>query len=332
MENALIIGASSFKGKSRGYPEKMKALGEPVFLLCSECGSRKIINDRESGEVVCSGCGLVIAESTVSTDPEWRAFNLEESESKTRVGLPPSFSIYDKGLSTTFNPIDSDGCGRRISREKRSEMLRLKRWQARSMVDGSDRNLVQAMCELDRLSGGLHIPSTIQERAAVTYRKALKGGLVRGRRISAMVAASLYVACRATQTQRTLAEVARHSPIDEKEISRCYRILLREMRLRMPSPRAQHRVPKIASRLDLGEGTQRKAIEILGEADRLRITVGKDPMGLAATALYLACLMNGEKRTQKMLAEAAGVTEVTIRNRYKSLREAMDLGMFKPEG
>ena len=309
----------------------MKALGEPVFLLCSECGSRNIINDRESGEVVCSGCGLVIAEPTVSTDPEWRAFNLEEAESRTRVGLPLSFSIYDKGLSTTFNPIDSDGCGRRISREKRSEMLRLKRWQARSMVESSDRNLVQAMSELDRLSGGLHIPSTIQERAALIYRKVLKEGFVRGRRISAMVAASLYIACRMTQTPRTLVEVARYSPVDKKEIARCYRILLKELNLRLPVPKAQLRVSKVASKVELGEKTQRLAIEILGEADRLKITISKDPMGLAASALYIACVINGENRTQKMIAEAAGVTEVTIRNRYTELKRVLNLDRFKPE-
>jgi transcription initiation factor TFIIB len=147
-----------------------------------------------------------------------------------------------------------------------------------------------------------------------------------------MVAASLYIACRVTQTSRTLAEVARYSHVDKKEIARCYRIMLKKLNLRVPVPKAQLRVSKIASKVELGEKTQRMVIEILGEADRLKISVSKDPMGLAAAALYIACILNGEKRTQKTIAEAAGVTEVTIWNRYKSLREAMDLGRFKPEG
>ena len=75
---------------------------------------------------------------------------------------------------------------------------------------------------------------------------------------------------------------------------------------------------------------QQRAAEILREAERLRATVGKGPMGLAAAALYIACLENGEKHTQKMFAGAAGVTEVTTRNLYKELEKVLD--MHKPEG
>ena len=48
-------------------------------------------------------------------------------------------------------------------------------------------------------------------------------------------------------------------------------------------------------------------------------------MGLAAAALYVACVMNGENKTQKDVAEAAGVTEVTIRNRYKGLKSSLNI-------
>ena len=187
------------------------------------------------------------------------------------------------------------------------------------------------MSELQKISEKQHIPSIVQKRAAVIYRKALKKGLIRGRSIASMVLASLYVACRMTQTPRTLDEIARHSTLEKKEIARCYRLLLKELNLRSPVSKAQLRVPKIASAVEFSENTQRKAIEILGEADRLKMTVGKSPMGLAAAALYLACTMNGENRTQKMLAEASGVTEVTIRNRYKDLKRSLDLDMLKTE-
>jgi len=188
------------------------------------------------------------------------------------------------------------------------------------------------MAELDRLTDKLHIPKPIKEKAAVIYRKGLEKGLVRGRSTSSLAAASLYVACRATRTPRTLEEIARKSPLGKREIARCYRLMLRELNLRMPVPKAQYRVPKIGGKLELGEGTQRAAIKILGEADRLKISVGKDPMGLAAAALYLACTMNGENRTQKDIAEAAGITEVTIRNRYKELKEVLNLDGLKSGG
>ncbi|HUS78508.1 MAG TPA: TFIIB-type zinc ribbon-containing protein [Patescibacteria group bacterium] len=309
----------------------MDILDETMISVCLECGGRNLINDRGSGEVVCGGCGLVLAEATVSTEPEWSAFTPNEHDTRSRVGLPLSISIHDKGLSTMIGQIYKDGKGRMIPKEERYRMLRLRRWQTRSNVNSSEeRNLTKAMSELDRLTERLHSPRAVKEQAAVIYRRALKEGFIRGRSISSMVAASLYAALRVTWTPMTLSDVARVSPIDKKDIARCYRVLLRELKIRVPVPKAQLRVSKIASKVELGEKTQRMAVEILGEADRLKISIGKDPMGLAASALYLACIMNGEKRTQKRIADAAGVTEVTIRNRYKELESSFDPDRFKP--
>jgi len=303
----------------------MKTTYDKASHLCPECGSRKIIQDGGSGETVCKVCGLVIAEPTIDTGPEWRAYSPKERKNRPRVGLPSSFSIPDKGLSTMIGPISHDAMGKSIPRDTRDKMYRLNRWNNRSMKDASEnRNLSQALRELQKTSEKLNIPSIVQERAALIYRKALKMGFVRGRSITSMVLASLYASCRLTQTPRTLEEVASHSHLDEKEIARCYRTLLKKLNLRTPVPKAKLRVPKIASEVNLSEKTQRKAIDILGEAERLKITGGKDPMGMAAAALYLACVMNGENRTQKMLAEASGVTEVTIRNRYKDLKRRLD--------
>ena len=294
--------------------------------VCSECGSNNIIHDEESGEIICSNCGLVITQTIINKGPEWRAFTQSEKESRSRVGVPLSFSVHDKGLTTMIGRVGRDAFGRKIPLNTKLQMLRLRKWQIRSRVHSSeDRNLAQAMAELDRLTDKLHIPPSIKEKAAVIYRKALDKGLVRGRSISAFAAASLYAACRTTQTPRTLRELSVHSPIDKKDIARCYRLLLRELKLQMPIPAAQLRVPKIASKVGVGERTQQRAVEILREAERLKTTAGKDPMGLAAAALYIACVMNDEKRTQKMIADAAGVTEVTIRNRYKGLKEALKL-------
>jgi len=295
-------------------------------LVCSDCGGSNIIHDNASGEIICGTCGLVITDTVINKGPEWRAFTQTEKESRSRVGVPLSFAVHDKGLTTMIGRVGRDAFGRKIPLKTKLQMLRLRKWQIRSRVHSSvDRNLAQAMAELDRLTDKLHIPPSIKEKAAVIYRKALDKGLVRGRSISAIAAASLYAACRSSQTPRTLRELAVHSPIEKKDIARCYRLLLRELGLQMPIPAAQLRVPKIASKVNVGEKTQQKAVEILREAERLKTTAGKDPMGLAAAALYIACVMNDEKRTQKMIADAAGVTEVTIRNRYKGLKEALNL-------
>ena len=294
--------------------------------VCPECGSANIINDEDSGEVICGSCGLVLRESTINDGPEWRAFTPGEKETRSRVGVPLSFAVHDKGLTTVIGRVGKDAYGRNIPLDTKLQMLRLRKWQIRSRVHSSvDRNLAQAMAELDRLSDKLHIPPNIKEKAAVIYRKALDQGLVRGRSISAIAAASLYAACRITQTPRTLREITRVSTIDKKDIARCYRLMLKELNIQMPIPDAQLRIPKIAAKVGVGEKTQQKAVEILRRAGKLKTTAGKDPMGLAAAALYIACQMTDEKRTQKMIADAAGVTEVTIRNRYKGLKDILDL-------
>jgi len=295
-------------------------------FLCPECGGINIIRDKISGEVVCGNCGLVISNYIIDTSPEWRAFTQEDRESRRRVGLPLSFSIHDKGLSTLIGQVKRDAHGSKIPFEARVKMLRLRKWQTRSKTHGNvDRNLSQAMSELGILSNKLHIPFSVREEAAVIYRKALDKNLVQGRAISAIIAASLYAACRLTRTPRTLKEITRYSSYDRKEVARCYRLLIRRLGLHMPVPEPQLRVPKIAAKAGIGARTQQTAVEILKKAERAKATAGKHPMGLAAAALYIACVINHKKHTQKTIGEAAGVTEVTIRNSFKNLKNALDL-------
>ena len=295
---------------------------------CPECNSVNLIEDFDLGEVVCQECGLVLSEHAMSQGPEWRAFTQEERNSRNRVGVPISFSVHDKGLSTVIDRVNRDAYGRQLPLSKRLEMLRLRKWQIRTRIHSSvDRNLAQAMGELDRLTDRLHIPASVKERAAIIYRKALDHGLVRGRSIVAIAAASLYAACRATETPRTLKEVAGASRIKKKDVARCYRLLLRELDIRMPVEDPIRCVSKIASKVAISMKTQRTAIKILREAQRRGIAAGKDPMGLAAAALYVACVLEGEKKTQKDIAEVANVTEVTVRNRYKGLKEELGLNV-----
>jgi transcription initiation factor TFIIB len=284
---------------------------------CPECGSDNLVHDYDTGETVCGGCGLVIYEQMMDKGPEWRAFTQEEKASRSRVGVPTSYSVHDKGLSTAISQVDRDAFGRKLPLSTRLQMWRLRKWQIRSRVHSSiDRNLAQAMAELDRLSDKVYIPSPIKEKAAVIYRKALDKGLVRGRSIAA---------CRGSGTPRTLREISEASLVDKKDVARCYRLLLRELDVHMPIADPLTYVSKIAERTGISGKTQGAAIQILRDARRKRAAAGKDPMGLAAAALYIACLQNNEKKTQKDIAEAAGVTEVTVRNRYKTLKKQLDL-------
>jgi len=293
---------------------------------CPECGDTNLVHDYDTGETVCGSCGLVIQEQMMDKGPEWRAFTREEKESRSRVGIPTSYSVHDKGLSTAIGRVDRDAFGRKLPLSTRLQMWRLRKWQIRSRVHSSaDRNLAQAMAELDRLSDKSYIPGPVKERAAVIYRKALDKGLVRGRSIAAIAAAALYAACRVTGTPRTLREIAESSLVDKKDVARCYRLLLRELDVQMPISDPLTYISKIAEKTAISGQTQGLAVKIIHEARRKRVSAGKDPMGLAAAALYIACLQIGEKKTQKEIAEAAGVTEVTVRNRYKTLKRQLKL-------
>ncbi|MEM1507618.1 MAG: transcription initiation factor IIB [Candidatus Bathyarchaeia archaeon] len=297
-----------------------------VVDKCPECGSTNLISDPDTGEIICSNCGLVIQESIMDKGPEWRAFTQEEKESRSRVGIPTSFSVHDKGLSTAIDKINRDALGRKLPLNVRLQMWRLRKWQIRSRVHSSiDRNLAQAMTEIDRLSDKLAIPSSVKEKAAVIYRKALDQGLVRGRSIAAIAAASLYAACRLTGTPRNLREISEASLVGRKDVARCYRLLLRELNLAMPIADPTIYIPKIAEKASVSGHVQTTALKILNEAKRKHISAGKDPIGLAAAAIYIAAYLSGEKKTQKEIADAAGVTEVTVRNRYKTLKKQLHL-------
>jgi transcription initiation factor TFIIB len=293
---------------------------------CPECESKNLVHDYDSGETICGDCGLVLYEQMLDKGPEWRAFTPEEKTSRSRVGMPTSYSIHDKGLSTQISQVDRDAFGRKLPLSTRLQMWRLRKWQIRSRVHSStDRNLAQAMAELERLSGKVNISPPIKEKAAVIYRKALDKTLVRGRSINAIAAAALYAACRKSGSPKTLREIAEASLVDKKDVARCYRLLLKELDFHMPISDALTYVSKIAEKNGISGKTQGAAITILAEARRKRFSAGKDPMGMAAAALYIACLLNNEKITQKDIAEAAGVTEVTVRNRYKALKRQLNI-------
>lgn len=294
--------------------------------LCPECGQNNLVEDYEMGEIICQDCGLVILENLVDKGPEWRAFTREEKQQRSRVGIPSSLSVHDKGLSTIIDQANKDAFGNELAIPMRLQMLRLRKWQTRARVHSSiDRNLSQAMTELDRLTDKLQIPATIKEQAALLYRRALDKGLIRGRSILAITAASLYAACRVTRTPRTLKEVSKVSYVRRKDIARCYRLLISVLNLHMPVVDPIHCVPKIASRIHINEKLQQNAIHLLHQADEKKVVAGKDPMGLAAAALYISCVLEGVRKTQKEIAIASGVTEVTVRNRYKGLRDVFHL-------
>lgn len=291
---------------------------------CPHCGGSKIVSDRETGERVCASCGLVVTDTIMDTGPEYRVFNLQEANDRRRTGTGYSMSIYDKGLSTVIKG-DKDASGKRLDYETQRRMRRLQRQDNRSKVNETHaRNLSIAMAELDRMASELHLPQNVKENSALIYRRALKKDLIRGRSIDAFVAASVYAACRLLKVPRPLKEVTKISKRMHSEVAMTYRLIHKELGLKPPVDGPYKFIPSIAAKLEIRQSTERLAINILRKADESKALTGKDPRGLAAAALYMACQETREKRVQRVIAKAAGTTEVTLRNRYRGLKMALD--------
>ena len=288
---------------------------------CLRCGKNSLLTDDVTGEQFVQSADMWFQKNLKNLDLNGDHFKKDGGADPARTGAPSSLMIHDMGLSTVINPLNKDASGKPLSTSMKSTIERLRTWDSRSQVhEPVDRNLRQALSDLNKLKDKVSVPANVLEKAAYIYRKALEKKLVRGRSISAMIAASLYAACRDTATPRTLKDIADSANVKRKDIARCYRLLHHELELKMPVVDSIQCIARISSKLEISEKTKRYAVKVLKEAQERKESAGKDPMGLAATALYLSCVKNGVSITQRDLAEAAGVTEVTIRNRYKGLK------------
>jgi transcription initiation factor TFIIB len=291
---------------------------------CPSCGNKKIVTDQNTGELFCGKCGIVISDKITDTSAEWRSFSNEGGADPTRTGAPTSLTMHDRGLSTIIGTVNKDASGKPLSTSMKSSIERLRTWDSRSQTNSSaDRNLRQALNEMSKLKDKLSLSDTVIQKSAYIYRKALEKKLVRGRSIQGLVAACIYAACRNTETPRTLQDISNGMNVRKKDIARCYRLIFRELELKMPVVDPIKGVSRIASIAELGEKTKRKAIEILNQAKDSGLVAGKDPMGIAAASLYLACISTGEIKSQKEISIASGITEVTIRNRCAGLRKML---------
>ncbi len=293
-------------------------------LTCPECTADGIVDD-EHGEAVCPECGFIIEEEIVDRGPEWRAFNPGEKREKSRVGAPTTDRIHDKGLSSVIGWRDEDASGQALSSRQRKKMQRLRTWDERFRTrDDKERNLKQALGEIERMASAIGLPDPVRETASVIYRRALDADLLPGRSIEAVATASLYAAARQTGTPRSLDEFKPISRVPRKEYARAYRYIVRELGLAIEPADPEEYIPRFASELALSEEAERQAHELLQSGKANAVHSGKSPVGLAAAAIYAGAKLVNESLTQQDLGAAADVSEVTIRNRYTELLDAAD--------
>ncbi len=291
---------------------------------CPECGGL-VVHDEEHSEKVCADCGLVVEEEGIDRGPEWRAFDSQEKDEKSRVGAPTTNTMHDKGLSTNIDWRNKDAYGNSLGSRQRQKMQRLRKWNERFRTrDAKERNLKQALGEIDRMASALGLPDNVRETASVIYRRALEDDLLPGRSIEGVATSCVYAAARQAGVPRSLDEINDVSRVDKDEIARTYRYVIRELGLEVKPADPASYVPRFASSLELSDEAQHRARELLENAKQKGVHSGKSPVGLAAAAVYAAALLTNEKTTQAKVSDVADISEVTIRNRYHELLEAED--------
>jgi transcription initiation factor TFIIB len=232
----------------------------------------------------------------------------------------------DKGLTTQIDQYDRDAMGGRIEAARRAQLYRMRKWHRRtSLSTSAERNLAIALTELNRVATHLGLSESIRESTALLYRKCLDKGLIRGRTIESVVCAVIYAVCRMYGFPRTLEEIASMAELSKRDIGKTYRLITHELGLKVPLMSPRTYVPRFVHALRLSGRTQEKSIEILDEAIKKGLISGRGPIGVVAASVYIASVLSGEERTQKEIAEVAGITEVTIRNRYRELKKSLGL-------
>lgn len=287
-------------------------------IQCPECNSTKNITDYVRAEVFCNNCGLVLDESIIENKPEWRSYNTNDNENKNRLGSPITLTLHDKGLSTNIGIYNKDHNGNNLNSRKKTKFYRLRKLDTKTKISSNkDKYLFNALINLERMSSSLDLPKNVRENAAYIYRKTIKMSSLKGRSSIGILAASLYASCKMCNIPRTLHEISIVSKVPEKNIGRYYKFLNKLIKFRIHPPSPYNYLNRFCNDLDLGCEVVLKSKEILKEADDKDLTKGRNPIICAAASIYLASLVCQSRRTQREIAEVAGITELGLRNVYK---------------
>ena len=287
------------------------------------CKTYPVITDSERGEMFCGGCGLVLVQKIVDNSHESNGYTQEEYLKLTRTGPAISLTMHDKGLSTVIGN-NKDSAGNKLSNKTKFEFNRLRTWDQRSKSRKTS-TLSKAFTLLHGMKTKLAISDNVVEEAAYLYRKIVNKKLTRGRTMSSLVSAALYASCRANNIPRTLDDIANAGNIERRILSRDLRTIIKKLGLNLNQYDTTSFISKISNNLNLKEKTKRDAFNILKKCENEMITAGKHPVAQAAASLYISCIINGEKISQKKFSEESGVSDVTIRNRATLIKKTLKI-------
>lgn len=292
-------------------------------VQCNQCQNYTLVLDVLSSEYVCSSCGCVSNEKIYNN--ELTNFEKGEYKDKSRIGMPESLTVSHKGLSTLIGLNDTDGRGKMLDPVQKETIQRLRTWNNRSQLNDSiSRNLDKALKFLNNFGDKLYLSPAVMENAAYIYRKAAMRKLAKGRSTVSLVAASIYAACREISIPKTISDIAYVCNIPSKEIMSHYKLILKELSLKIPVIQGIDYVTLISNRLKLTEKTKREALRIFSLVQHSRISIGKNPRAFAGAIIYIASQDSNEFLRQVEVCQVADISTVSLRKRCKEIKTILD--------
>jgi len=297
---------------------------QALFEKCAQeiCVQGPLVTDCDGGEITCGSCGAVLVEKTVDGGPENHTFTKEDYINNTRFGPKIKLSYGDMGLSTLIGSKNEDSSGKQLQRQIGYTFYRLRKQDQKSRTQKTG-VFNEAFVILDGIRSRLNLSELVVEKSAYIYRKARSHGLCRGRSRPVLVSASVYAACRFTNTPRTLKDVANAANVQKKILQKTYMKLVRTLEITLDTYDPIDFLTRISTSVNVSEKTRRDAIYFIKRARELEITAGRNPIGITSAALYFSCVYNKEDVSQLKIAKAAGITTVTLRNDCQVLIKGM---------
>lgn len=292
-------------------------------VQCNQCQNYTLVLDVLTSEYVCSTCGCVSNEKIYNN--ELTNFEQGEYKDKSRIGMPESLTVSHKGLSTLIGLNDTDGRGKMLGPVQKETIQRLRTWNNRSQLNDSiSRNLDKALKYLNNFGDKLYLSPPVMENAAYIYRKAAMRKLAKGRSTVSLVAASIYAACREISIPKTISDIAYVCNIPSKEIMSHYKLILKELSLKIPVIQGIDYVTLISNRLKLAEKTKREALRIFSLVQHSRISIGKNPRAFAGAIIYIASQDCNEFLRQVEVCQVADISTVSLRKRCKEIKTILN--------
>jgi len=269
-----------------------------------------LIEDYRAGDQICSECGLVVGDRVIDVGSEWRTFSSENgAEDRSRVGAAENTLLGSCDLSTIIGSVSGGKPG--------MDMSSAIQYSNRRTVSSSDRALVNAFRSIGNMADRINLTKTIVDRANNLFKMVHDGRNLKGRANDAIAAAVLYIACRQEGVPRTFKEIVAVSTVSKKEIGRCFKLILKAHDTSVELITTGDFMSRFCGTLSLSRDIQRAATGIAKKAVDLDIVPGRSPISVAAAAIYMASQASDDKRTQREIADIAGVADVTIRQSYK---------------